>query len=65
MSHGATGENPEENALLRERAAQGAAASAENGPIDSDLQMLIDAWPAMPESAKAIVLAVVAAVAKK
>jgi hypothetical protein len=42
-----------------DRAAQGAAVDAENGPIEPDLQAVIDAWPALPDAVKAGILAMV------
>lgn len=42
-------------------AAESAAAGAENGPVDPDLQAVIDAWPALPAAVKAGILAMVRA----
>ena len=51
--------NPEENAHSREAAAPDAAVVAENIPIDSDLQSIIDCWPKLPDGIKAAMLAMV------
>ncbi len=38
-------------------AAEGSAAERENASLDPDLQAIIDAWPTLPESVKADILA--------
>ena len=54
--------NPEENAHSSEGAAQGAAVDAVNISIDSDLTLIIDVWPSLPEPVRAGILAMVKAV---
>ncbi|MCZ6655338.1 MAG: hypothetical protein O7D91_20210 [Planctomycetota bacterium] len=41
------------------RAAPSAARSVESGPIDPDLQHLIDAWPPLPVAVKARILGII------
>ena len=53
--------NPEGNDDFQESAAPGAAASAENAPIDPDLSALIEAWPGLANDVKAGILAMVTA----
>ena len=55
----ATLENPEQNAHSRDSAAAGATVDPENGPIDPDLQTIIEGWPDLPEPVKAGILAMV------
>ena len=52
----------EENAHSSERAAQGAALGADLLLVDSDLQAIVDAWPALPEAVRAGILAMIGAV---
>jgi hypothetical protein len=59
MIQPATPENPEENALSWDSAAPGAAVDAQNPPIDSDLQAIIEQWPELPDAVKAGILAMV------
>ena len=54
-------ENPIEKALSSDSAALGAAVGTENSTLDPDLQAIIDAWAALPESIKADMLAMVKA----
>ena len=57
----ASRENAEEYADSASRAAPGAAVSAETVPLDPDLQLVIDAWPTLPEATKIGILAMVRA----
>ena len=54
-------ENDEGNAHSLGSAAQGAAVDVECSPVDANLQMVIDAWPALPESLRNGILAMVRA----
>ena len=54
-------ENPEKNAHSDEGAAPGAAAGAENAPIDPDLELIIHKWTDLPQTLKAGILAMVRA----
>ena len=59
MSHAATAENPEENDISHEGAAQGAAVGAEQAGIDPDLAAVIEAWPELPEAVRRTVVLMV------
>jgi hypothetical protein len=65
MIQHATLENPEENAHSGDSAAPRAAGIPENASITSDLLVIIDAWPNLPESAKKQILALVRAADKQ
>ena len=54
-------ENPTENALSSDSAALGAAVGTKNITLDSDLQAIIERWPALTESRKADILVMVKA----
>ena len=54
--------NAEENAHSSESAAQGAALATDLLLVDSDLQAIVDAWPALPEAVRAGILAMIGAV---
>ena len=54
----------EKNAHSRERAALGAAASAENAAIDSDLQAIVKSWPNLSVAVKAGIVAMVRAASR-
>ena len=61
MSQNAIHESAEENAHSESCAAPGAADESKNGPIDPDLQSVIDAWETLPDPVKAGILAMVRA----
>ena len=54
-------ENPEKNAHSENCAAAGAAVDSENGPIDADLQAIIERWTDLPDAVKAGIVAMVRA----
>jgi hypothetical protein len=45
--------------VLQERAAKSGAVGGENCNVDADLAEVVEAWPALPDAAKATVLAIV------
>ncbi len=55
----ATPKITEENALSQQSAAQGAAVGAANGPIDPELQTIVERWPGLPDALKAGILAMI------
>jgi hypothetical protein len=59
MSQQVTPENPRENEHSQDRAASGAAVGIENGPIDPDLQAIIECWADLPKAVKAGIVAMV------
>ncbi len=61
MSQRACPVNAEEYANPDKRAAAGAAVEPAEGPIDPDLQLVIDAWQTLPETTKVGILAMVRA----
>ena len=61
MSSCSNPESPEEIAHSQKSAALGAAVGLESTLIDHDLQAIIDTWPALPDEAKANILAMVRA----
>jgi hypothetical protein len=52
-------ETPRENADSQDRAAPGAARSAENGPQDAELRALIDAWPRLTDAQRRLIMVIV------
>jgi hypothetical protein len=55
-------ENATNSSRLTQSGADSGALNAPEAPIDSDLAMLIDAWPMLSESIKAVILALVRSV---
>ena len=54
-----TAENPQEYADSKSSAAAGAAVDSENGPIDADLQAIIERWADLPDAVKGGIVAMV------
>ena len=52
-------ENPEKNAHSQASAAQGAAVDSQNEPIDTDLLVIIERWPDLPDALKAGIVAMI------
>lgn len=55
---------PGKNADSNVSGAESGAVADETGPIDPDLQRIIDAWPALPDALKTGIVAMVEVAAK-
>jgi hypothetical protein len=65
MSHSGQEEKPEENDILGQSAAPGAAVDAAIPHVDPDLVAIAEAWPTLPEVVRAGILAMVKTAAVK
>jgi len=58
VDHNQIASNPKENGVS---VSDGSISPPLNGKIDTDLQAIIDAWPALPEAVKVDIVAIVKA----
>jgi len=54
-------ENQRKTAILAEGGAESGAAGAADAPVDADLRAVVEAWPDLPEAARARILAIIEA----